>query len=83
MPDDQVDAFVGGPCPSCAAEQLTKLEDMDYVEFLYSRADAGGATVRLVSAESEEGEMLVKAFAGVAAILRYPMGERLRSPAPN
>jgi peptide chain release factor subunit 1 len=83
MPDDQVDAFVGGPCPACAAEQLTKLEDMDYVEFLYSRADAGGATVRLVSAESEEGEMLVKAFAGVAAILRYPMGERLRSPAPN
>ena len=81
--DDQVDALADGACPSCGANQLTKAEVQDYVEFLYGRADAGGAKVRLVSGESEEGEMLVKAFAGVAAILRYPMGGRLTSPSAN
>ena len=31
------------------------------------------ASARLVSTESEEGEMLAKAFQGVAALLRYPV----------
>ncbi|MFY9717790.1 MAG: peptide chain release factor aRF-1 [Thermoplasmata archaeon] len=73
LPDDQIDGVLDGPCPSCGARALTELSTEDYVEGLFRRAAEGGATARLVSTESEEGEMLSKAFGGVAAILRYPM----------
>ena len=33
-----------------------------------------GTKVELISADSEEGEMLLKAFGGIAAILRYATG---------
>jgi peptide chain release factor subunit 1 len=83
VPDEMVDETTHGTCPACGASQWSKTDDQDYVEFLYARADAVGASVKLISAESEEGEMLVKAFGGVAAILRYPMGDRLKAPAPG
>jgi peptide chain release factor subunit 1 len=73
LPDDQIDGVLDGACPSCGARALTELSAEDYVEGLFRRAAEGGATARLVSTESEEGEMLSKAFGGVAAILRYPV----------
>jgi peptide chain release factor subunit 1 len=57
----------------------------DAVERMFRRAAESGAEIRMISSESEEGEMLVKAFGGVAAILRYPMATRsplLRPPPP-
>ncbi|MCI4358142.1 MAG: peptide chain release factor aRF-1 [Thermoplasmata archaeon] len=74
LADDAVDTIAKEPCPNCHATALGVVATADYVESLYQRAASSGATVRMVSAESEEGEMLSKAFGGVAAILRYPLG---------
>jgi peptide chain release factor subunit 1 len=73
LPDDQIDAVLDGPCPNCGQRSLTESATEDYVEGLFRRASESGATVRLISSESEEGEMLSKAFQGIAAILRYPL----------
>jgi peptide chain release factor subunit 1 len=78
LPDDGIDAVLKERCPVCGATNLSVLRNEDYVEELFRRAADSGAEVRLISTESEEGEMLGKAFGGVAAILRYP----LPRPAP-
>jgi len=71
--DAEIDPILDGPCPKCGARSLTEGATEDYVEGLFRRAQESGAGARLVSTESEEGEMLAKAFGGVAAILRYPV----------
>ncbi len=48
------------------------LKDKDLVTRLFESASAHSSTIRMISVESEEGEMLLKAFGGLAAILRYP-----------
>ena len=80
LPDGEVDAVLGGPCPNCGASSLNEAASEDYVEGLFRRAAESGATARLVSTESEEGEMLAKAFQGVAAILRYPVASPSAAP---
>ena len=80
VPDDQVEAATAAPCPSCGAGPLVRVDSEDYVEGLFRRAEASGAKVRLISTESEEGEMLSKAFGGVGALLRYPLATRIASP---
>jgi peptide chain release factor subunit 1 len=52
---------------------VSEVSSEDFVEGLFRRAADSGATARLVSSESEEGEMLVKGFGAIAAILRYPI----------
>ncbi len=76
LSDAEVDRFLDGPCPNCSQRSLTELSSEDYVEGLFRRAVESSATVRLVSTESEEGEMLAKGFQGIAAILRYPLPAR-------
>ena len=76
LPDDAVDAVRDGPCPKCGQRNLSEVASEDYVEGLFRRAAESSATVRLVSTESEEGEMLAKGFQGIAAILRYPLPPR-------
>jgi peptide chain release factor subunit 1 len=44
------------------------------VDDLYDEADKVGSKVELLSVDSEEGEMLMKAFGGIAAVLRYSTG---------
>ncbi len=73
LADAEVDPVLDGPCPNCGARMLSESAREDYVEGLFRRASDSGATARIVSTESEEGEMLQKAFGGVAAILRYPV----------
>ena len=73
LPDGEIDAVLDGPCPACGARALSEVRSEDYVESLFRRAAESGAGARIVSGESEEGEMLLKAFGGVAAILRYPV----------
>lgn len=82
VPDEEVDGTSQAPCPSCGASALAQADVVDFVDDLFRRAEASSATVRLISSESEEGEMLVKAFGGVAALLRYPLAGRARVAAP-
>ena len=42
----------------------------DYAE-IFEIADTYNTSVEIISEESEEGEMLMKAFGGIAALLRY------------
>ena len=79
LSDAEFDRRDAIPCPNCRAPEMTWGDAEDYVEGLFRRAEGSGASVRLISGESEEGEMLGKAFGGVAAILRYPIPRR---PAP-
>ena len=57
-------------CPECGS-QLSVIESRDIIEELSETAERSGTKVELISRDSEEGEMLVKAFGGLAAILRY------------
>ena len=84
LPDEEIDAVLDAPCPKCGQRTVSEAANEDLVEGLFRRAAESGAAARLVSTESEEGEMLAKAFGGVAAILRYPIATRVppraRSP---
>ncbi len=60
-------------CPECTAEANVD-KHIDVVNELYELADSYGTNVEMISMESEEGEMLMKAFNGMAAILRYRVG---------
>jgi peptide chain release factor subunit 1 len=84
LPDADVDKVASAPCPKCGGSPPEVVSEEDYVEQLFRKAEASSASVRLVSTESEEGEMLSKAFGGVAAILRYPLprGSTARPSAP-
>ncbi len=73
LPDGEVDTVLDGPCPHCGQRTLTEASSEDFVEGLFRRAAESSASARLVSTESEEGEMLARAFGGIAAILRYPL----------
>ena len=57
-------------CPQDGGN-LTVVERTDIVEDLSQLAEQRGSTVELISRDSEEGALLLKAFGGVAAILRY------------
>ncbi|MDR0198691.1 MAG: peptide chain release factor aRF-1 [Methanomassiliicoccaceae archaeon] len=57
-------------CRECgAAAEIEK--DIDVVDDFFELADQFGTSVEIISADSEEGDMLMKAFGGIAAILRY------------
>ncbi len=77
LTDEEAETGASGPCPSCGSGPLVELSREDYVESLFRRAVEAGGQPRLVSTESEEGEMLARAFGGVAAILRYPVASTL------
>ena len=68
-----IEGVLAERCPVCGSGTLSVARDEDYVEDLFRRASDSGATVRLISTESEEGEMLGKAFGGIAALLRFPI----------
>ncbi len=69
-------------CGKCSQRAVKLVGSDDYVEELFARAARNGGTVRLISTESDEGEMLLKAFGGIAAILRYPLPRRARPSDP-
>ncbi len=64
-------SLIGQPCPSCKAPALAAEEVKDVVDDLAELADQAGAEVEVISMETEEGQMLKKAFGGVAAVLRF------------
>ncbi|HEV2448825.1 MAG TPA: peptide chain release factor aRF-1 [Thermoplasmata archaeon] len=77
LADADVEKVTDEPCPSCHGPKPSVVRSDDYVEELYRRASESGASVKLISAESEEGELLSKAFGGVAALLRFPLPGRV------
>ncbi|MBX8638273.1 MAG: peptide chain release factor aRF-1 [Thermoplasmata archaeon] len=58
------------PCEKCSA-QTTMTGEKDLVDELFEKAEQMDTRVELISSESEEGKMLMTAFSGIAAILRY------------
>jgi len=57
-------------CPKC--DQIAEItSDVDLVDDLFELAESMGSRVELISTESEEGDMLLKAFGGIAALLRF------------
>ena len=57
-------------CPACGADYAVA-EKRDIVDELSALAERTSAKVELISNDSDEGGLLLKAFAGIAAILRY------------
>jgi peptide chain release factor subunit 1 len=57
-------------CEKCQTT-MTVAGTVDLVEEMHKRADANSTTVQFISGESEEGVLLLKAFGGVAGILRF------------
>lgn len=58
------------PCPKDGAA-LTMVEKRDLIEDFTKLAEQMGSNVELISKDSEEGQLLLRAFGGIAAILRY------------
>ncbi|HLH86754.1 MAG TPA: peptide chain release factor aRF-1 [Thermoplasmataceae archaeon] len=57
-------------CDKCGSTMVLDHEE-DLVELFYRLAEDSGAKVEMISGESEEGQLLLKAFGGMAGILRY------------
>ncbi len=58
------------PCPKCGGTYEV-VEKRDMVEELSGLAERTNTKVELISKDSDEGQLLLKAFGGLAAILRY------------
>lgn len=57
-------------CPKCNEKMKVK-EGKDVIDDFVEMAEEVGSKVEIISAETEEGTQLLKAFGGIAAILRY------------
>jgi peptide chain release factor subunit 1 len=66
-------SLIGKPCPKCGNLTLEVTEEKDLIEELAEIAESAGSNVEIISPETEEGQMLLKSFGGIAAILRYKM----------
>ncbi len=64
------------PCPSCSAASDQIREDpentISLMDELTIMAGHSSSNVKLISMDTEEGATLMEAFAGLAALLRYP-----------
>ncbi len=57
-------------CDQCDAP-VEEVEKMDLVDHFFELSETVGSDMELISPDSEEGEMLMRAFGGVAALLRF------------
>ncbi|UCE73550.1 MAG: peptide chain release factor 1 [Methanomassiliicoccales archaeon] len=62
-----------GECPDCQSPLFIK-ENTDIIEGLVKTAESYGTTVELISSDSEEGEMFLRAFKGLGGVTRYKVG---------
>ena len=60
-------------CRECGTMANVTMNE-DLVDNFYDIADSFNASVELITEDSEEGDMLMRAFGGIAAILRYKLG---------
>ncbi|MCW4021815.1 MAG: peptide chain release factor aRF-1 [Candidatus Bathyarchaeota archaeon] len=61
----------GSACPKCTVSTLAVVETKELIDDLSETAELIGTDIEIISADTEEGQMLKKSFGGVAAILRY------------
>jgi peptide chain release factor subunit 1 len=72
--DELTDEYEPPDCDECETPtQMEITEKIDLIDELSQLAEDTGADVYLISQNSEEGDSLVSAFNGVAAITRYPL----------
>ena len=64
-------SLIGQSCSNCKAPSLSVVEDRDLIDDFAELAEQAGASVEIISIESEEGQMLKNSFGGIAAILRF------------
>ena len=57
-------------CPECCSEVKIK-EEEDIMDLFFDEAEQVGTDVEIISDQSEEGELLLNAFGGVAGLLRF------------
>jgi peptide chain release factor subunit 1 len=57
-------------CPKCGFQGL-QAEERELVNVLMEEAEQAGMNVEMISPAHEEGEMLLKSFGGIAALLKY------------
>ena len=62
-------------CPSCNAsnDSHKELSNVSLIDALSDLASKSNSEVVFISIDTEEGSQLALGFAGLAAILRYPM----------
>lgn len=65
--------IVGKGCPKCEAPALDIVEKQDLIDNLADLAEETNADVEMISDQTEEGQMLIKSFGGIAAILRFQL----------
>jgi peptide chain release factor subunit 1 len=70
VPNLQVEDAVGEITKKWGGNQTT-VEQKDLIEELSDLAEGSGAEVHIVGAASEEGGILMNAFGGIVALLRY------------
>jgi peptide chain release factor subunit 1 len=61
----------GKPCPKCKAPALGIVETQELIEYFAQLAEYANTDIEMISAETEEGQMLKNSFRGIAAILRF------------
>ncbi|MEM1514506.1 MAG: peptide chain release factor aRF-1 [Candidatus Bathyarchaeia archaeon] len=64
-------SLIGKPCPKCNSQTLEVTEEKELIEELAELAEEAGSRVEIISSETEEGQMLLKSFGGIAVILKY------------
>jgi len=74
--DNLVQSLYGKACPKCGATTLQIEDTTEIIESLAELAEQVGTRVEIISTATEEGQMLLKAFGGIAAILRFKLPER-------
>ena len=57
-------------CTKCDSRVET-LEEISYLDYMIDRAKECGASVRVISTETNEGKQFFEGFGGLAALLRY------------
>ena len=70
---EDVSDDTGGICPVCGSN-LKIIDTVDVVDELTEICDQMSTGVEFISTDFEEGDQLMRAFGGVAAILRYDTG---------
>jgi peptide chain release factor subunit 1 len=60
-----------GKCTACGNADYLSEKVSDVIEELGTLTEATGGSIEIVGSDSEEGETLMRAFGGVAGILRY------------
>lgn len=72
--EDELTDFDPPNCPKCETPTEMEIkEKVDLMEELTELADNTGASVELISMDSEEGYSLANAFGGIAGILRFEL----------